>query len=199
LESVREFLLSWDYIAWYQVNVAWHNAFLDEVVPHIRNQWFWAPLYMFLLVFMPQNFGRRGWMWIVGFLITFALADFLSASIIKPYFMRIRPCNDLRFVDVVHLLVPCGGGNSFPSTHATNHFALGVFAAVTLQKKYKIVWPLALLWAALIAYAQVYVGVHYPLDVIFGALLGSFIGFITGRTFDARYKLYRPVSQKVAP
>ena len=194
MDSIRELLISWDYIAWYQVNVVWHTDYLDKLFPYVRNQWFWAPLYVFLLVFLPKNFGRRGWFWCLGFLLTFALADFISASIIKPYFLRIRPCNDPRFADVVQLLVPCGGGNSFPSTHATNHFALAVFAAVTLGKKYRAVWPLALSWAALVAYAQIYVGVHYPLDIIFGAILGSLIGFVTGRAFDARYKLYMPPS-----
>jgi membrane-associated phospholipid phosphatase len=188
-DSIREFLVSWDYVAWYQVNVVWHNSFMDTIFVFARNQWTWAPLYLFLLVFMTKNFGRRGWLWCLGFLITFAIADFTSASLIKPFFDRIRPCNDPRFIDIVHLLVPCGSGKSFPSTHATNHFALGLFAALTLGKRHKIVWPLALFWAILVAYAQVYVGVHFPLDVICGALLGSVIGIITGKLFDKRYKL----------
>ncbi len=163
---------------------------MDAVCPYLRNQWFWAPLYLFLLVFSVKNFGRRGWLWCLAFLLTFAVADFVSASLIKPYFLRIRPCNDPNFADVIRSLVPCGSGHSFPSTHATNHFALGVFAAITLHKKYKIVWPLALLWAASVAFSQVYVGVHYPLDVMFGAILGTIIGTIAGRLFAARYKLH---------
>jgi membrane-associated phospholipid phosphatase len=186
---MREALLRFDYAMWHQVNVVWQSPVLDAVLPFLRNQWFWAPLYIFLLVFMPKNFGRKGWMWCLAFLLTFAVADFVSASLIKPYFMRIRPCNDPRFSEIVHLLVPCGGGKSFPSTHATNHFAMGVFAAMSLQKSIKIVWPIALLWAISVSYAQVYVGVHFPLDVICGALLGSTIGIITGRLFEARYKM----------
>lgn len=185
-----EQLISWDYIAWYQVNVAWSNPVLDHILPFMRNQWFWAPLYLFLIVFMPKNFGRKGWMWCLAFLVTFAIGDFMSASIIKPYFLRLRPCRDPLIMDVVRTLVPCGSGQSFPSTHATNHFALAVFAVCSLRKKYKLLWLIALPWAIIIAYSQIYVGVHFPLDVICGAILGSTIGIITGRLFDKRYKMY---------
>jgi undecaprenyl-diphosphatase len=185
-----ERLISWDYIAWYQVNVVWTNPVMDYIAPFLRNQWFWAPLYLFLLVFMPKNFKRKGWMWCLAFLLTFAVGDFTSASVIKPYFLRLRPCNDPRIMDIVHLLVPCGSGKSFPSTHATNHFALAMFAIFSLKKKYKQIWLIALPWAIIVSYCQIYVGVHFPLDVIVGAILGSTIGYFTGRLFDARYKMY---------
>lgn len=182
-------LINWDYIAWYQVNVIWQHPFLDAVLPYMRNQWFWAPLYLFLLAFMPKNFGKKGWLWCLGFIITFAIADFVSASLVKPYFERLRPCNDPKIMDVVHLLVNCGSGKSFPSTHATNHFALAVFSAMTLYKRYRIVWPLAIAWAVVVSYSQIYVGVHFPLDVICGALLGSLAGFMTGKLFSRWYPL----------
>lgn len=181
-------LINWDYIAWYQVNVAWTNAVLDFILPFMRNQWFWAPLYLFLLVFMPKNFGRTGWMWCLGFLLTFAISDLTSASVIKPYVMRLRPCRDPLIADVVRILVPCGSGQSFPSSHATNHFALAIFAIFSLKDRYKKLWLIALPWAIIIGYSQIYVGVHFPLDVIFGALLGTTIGIVTGRLFYKRYR-----------
>jgi undecaprenyl-diphosphatase len=89
----------------------------------------------------------------------------------------------------MRLLVQCGSGYSFPSTHATNHFAFALFMIGTLAQRYRwIVAPL-IIWAAAIAYAQVYVGVHYPFDVLCGALLGSSIGIFVARVFRARIGL----------
>ena len=104
-------------------------------------------------------------------------ADFTSSKIVKPLVERVRPCNDTNLPFGVRELVKCGGGYSFTSSHATNHFAIATFLSLILgflRKKW-ITWTL-LAWAASIAYGQVYVGVHYPLDVIAGAALGSLIG-----------------------
>ena len=179
------------------MNTVWRNDVLDAIVPYLRNQWTWAPLYLFLLLFMAMNFGRRGWMWCVFFLLTFSLSDYISASIIKPYFHRIRPCNNPYLSQLVHNIVPCGGGYSFPSSHAANHFSLGVFSAITLQRHVKGVWYMAMAWAILVSYSQVYVGVHFPLDVTCGGLLGIIIASITSAVFNKIYNLSQPDKKKV--
>lgn len=84
---------------------------------------------------------------------------------------------------MVHIIVPCGSGYSFPSSHAANHFALGVFMAITLKDKIKNIWWWTMIWAAAVAYAQVYVGVHFPFDVFCGGLLGAGVGRLTGYVF----------------
>lgn len=193
MESLRQALVLWDLKVWYYLNVAWTNSFLDAVIPFVRNQYFWAPLYLFFLVFMPYNYRRRGWFWCVGFLLCFAMADYVSASLIKPFLHRTRPCNNPYLSELVHLLVPRSSGYSFPSSHASNHFAMGVFVACTLGKQHRWIAIVALLWALLIAYAQVYVGVHFPLDVICGGALGAAIGLAVSRFFNRRYGLV-PVS-----
>ena len=100
-----------------------------------------------------------------------------------------RPCNDIIFQDTVELRVDCGGGYSFTSSHATNHFALAMFIIFTLGKKNRwIRWGL-ILWAGSIAYAQVYVGVHYPLDVFIGSLLGILIGTFVASFYGSFHKL----------
>lgn len=187
LKSLHDLLIYWDFTAWYYLNTQWVNDFLDAVMPFIRNQWTWAPLYLFLLIFMPANYGRKGWMWCVFFLMAFAIGDYVSASIIKPYYVRLRPCNNPYLKDIVHLLVPCGSGLSFPSSHATNHFAMGIFSAVTLRKKARWIWPVAILWALSVGYAQIYVGVHYPGDVVVGGLLGSSVGLLIGYIYNKVY------------
>lgn len=182
-------LLAWDRKAEHLVNVTWKHPVLDLVAPVLRNQYTWIPLYVFLAIFIPRKYGKKGWLWCLGFLITFALSDYTSASLIKPYVQRLRPCNDAVMRHGMRLLVDCGSGYSFPSSHAANHFALAVFMSFTLRKSYRWIWVASLLWAFSVAYAQVYVGVHYPLDVLCGGLLGCLAGFITGRFFETKIGL----------
>lgn len=182
-------LIRLDHMAWYYLNVQWHNAFFDYIIPYFRNPWFWAPLYLFLAIFMPSRYRWNGLFWCVAFIITFALSDQVSASLMKPYFHRLRPCHNPFLQSMVHLLVDCGGDYGFPSVHATNHFALGIFGAVTLGRLAKWVWPVAVIWAALISFSQVYVGVHFPLDVLCGAIVGTAIGICTGKIFNRFFNL----------
>jgi len=169
-------LTEWDHAAWRFLHGTARAAVLDAAVPFFRNQYFWAPLYLFLTALMLINYRWRGVAWCLGFLLAFALADHISAGIIKPWAGRVRPCNDPAMAPSLHLLVPCGGGLSFPSSHASNHFALGVYTAATLGHLRRWVAPAAILWGCIVAYSQVYVGVHYPLDVLAGAGFGTVLG-----------------------
>jgi membrane-associated phospholipid phosphatase len=189
IQRLHELLVSADYSVWYYVNTVWHNYILDAIIPFFRNQWTWAPVYLFLLVFMLMNFGKTGIIWCIFFLATFGLSDQISATFLKEIFHRTRPCNNPHLAPIVHIIVPCGSGYSFPSSHAANHFALAVFSAMTLQRVIKGIWVIAIAWALLVSYAQVYVGVHFPLDVTCGGLLGIVIGIITARLFRMKYSL----------
>lgn len=182
-EQIINIIRNADYTVWHYLNATWHNGLLDAIVPYIRNQWTWAPLYLFLLVFTLYNFGWKGFVWCLFFLGTFGIADQLSAHFLKEIFERTRPCNNPELAEVVHIIVPCGSGYSFPSSHAANHFALGVFMAITLKDKIKNIWWWTMIWAAAVAYAQVYVGVHFPFDVFCGGLLGAGVGRLTGYVF----------------
>ena len=162
--------------------LGYHHALL-------RNQFFWAPLYLFLLIFLVYNYGWRGLVWCAGFLLCFALGDLISASVIKPLVHRSRPCNDPRLRDFVQLIVPRSYGYSFPSSHAANHFALGTYMALTFHRRLKKIWPIPILWALAVGYAQVYVGVHFPFDVLFGGLLGVAIGFVVAKIYHLYFTL----------
>lgn len=113
---------------------------------------------------------------LAGLILTVVLADQISSSVIKPFFNRLRPCNDPDLIETVRLLVNCGGGKSFTSSHATNHFAVATFLGCISSAYNRVIAGLLLLWAAAISYGQVYVGVHFPIDIIFGAVLGIFLG-----------------------
>jgi membrane-associated phospholipid phosphatase len=194
LKHVRDLILYGDHVTWYYMNTQWHNSVLDAVLPFFRNQWTWVPLYFFLAMYMPAKYGRQGLKWCGLFVIAFALSDQVSAHLLKPIFHRLRPCNNPYLADIVHIIVPCGGGYSFPSSHASNHFTIGLFAASTLGKQVKWMWPAGIIWAVIVSFSQVYVGVHFPLDVTCGALLGTGIGLSMGRIFN----LYHGLDRKVA-
>ncbi|MEO6612935.1 MAG: phosphatase PAP2 family protein [Chitinophagaceae bacterium] len=181
-------LVEWDQWLFTRINSDWTNPFLDSVMPFLRNPYNWAPLYIFLLVFVLLNYKTKGLWWVVFFLATVALSDMTGTYVFKKGFERWRPCNDPDFYMQVRLLLNrCGGGYSFVSNHATNHFGMATFFFITFRHQFRT-WAWAgLCWAALIAYAQVYVGLHYPLDVIGGALLGTAFGISTGTFFNKRF------------
>lgn len=171
------------------MNTEWHTPLLDTIIPFLRNQWTWAPLYLFLAIFVPRKYGRNGFIWCAAFILAFAFSDQFSAHLLKPIFHRTRPCNNPYLADIIHCIVPCGGGYSFPSSHAANHFTLGIFMSATLGRNYKWVWPAGILWALIVSYSQVYVGVHFPLDVTVGGLIGIVIGGLTAWLINRRFAL----------
>ena len=160
------------------INQGLSNPFFDWLMPYLRNRFFWSPVYLFLAVFFVRNYGKRGWMLLLFFGLTFGVTDYLTSSVIKPSVERLRPCNDPEIKTDMNILIACGSGYSFPSTHAANHFALAFFLINMFFGRWKLILPVVFLWAFLISFAQVYVGVHYPLDVTFGAVIGSLTGFM---------------------
>lgn len=173
-----------------KVNGEWHNSFLDTFLPFTREAQLWVPFYFFLLVFSWMNFKFRGLCWALFFLVNYGISDQVSSTLIKWYFMRPRPCQDPEIMDQVRLLVAhCPGNPSFTSSHAVNHFAAAMFVFVTFKKELGKWWMLMFAWAALISYAQVYVGVHYPMDVIAGAIIGSILGYLPAIIFNKKIGL----------
>jgi undecaprenyl-diphosphatase len=156
------------------------NPFFDWIMPWLRNSNMWMPLYFFLILIITINFKKHGF-WIIAFgIITITLTDGISSKIIKPYFDRLRPCNDPDMATMIRFLLPYRPGNgSFTSSHATNHFGIAMFLYMALKKYFGKWMLLFFVWAFFIGYAQIYVGVHYPGDVIGGGILGCLLGYGT--------------------
>lgn len=181
-------LVQWDQSLFISINSDWTNPVFDVVLPIMRNSFIWYPLYLFLLIFVLLNFKVRGLWWAVFFLSTLALTDMTGTYVFKHVFERLRPCSDPDFFTHVRLLLKqCAGGYSFTSNHAANHFGMATFFFITFRHLFKIWAWIALCWAAAICYSQVYVGVHYPLDVLSGAMLGLAFGITTGTFFNKRF------------
>lgn len=178
-----ESLIALDKEIFFSINQGWSNSFLDWLMPILRNPYTWAPLYLFIIVFSIRNYKKYGAYIILGLLLNFSLSDGISSHVVKKTVQRIRPCNDIEVKEFANVRVRCGSGFSFTSSHATNHFAMAIFLIGVFYRKWKPVLPLALIWAATISLAQVYVGVHYFGDILCGAILGSLIGWFSVSIF----------------
>jgi len=182
-----EKLESWDRALFIKINTNWTNSFLDAFFPWMREGKLWIPIYLFLAVFVLLNYKAKGFWWCIFLICTIALADLLAFYGIKSNIERSRPCNDVEFLNQVRLLLKECNGYGFVSNHATNHFSIAAFFFLSFRNVIpKWSWIL-FIWAFIVIYSQVYVGIHYPGDVICGALLGTAIGLITGNLFNKRY------------
>jgi membrane-associated phospholipid phosphatase len=178
-----------DKALFYLINKKLSFTGLDQIMLLLRNQYTWVPLYLFFLLFFYFN-CRKYLLPIVALsLVTFALTDFTSASLIKPFVGRLRPCHDPTLQFNLNNLAGCGGIYGMPSSHAANHFGLATFWFSVIKNTIGQKWFWLFVWAFLICYAQVYVGVHFPGDVIVGALLGLTIGTLTSNIFRQRMAL----------
>jgi membrane-associated phospholipid phosphatase len=193
LESgILQQILAWDRAAFTYINSDHSNAFFDVLMPILRNQTTWYPLYALLLVYVIWKFKKQAIIFILFAAATVALCDQISSSILKPSIARVRPCKEPLLQSVIHLrLAHCPGNGSFTSSHAANHFGIAAFIIWCLVpywgKKSYMFW----LWAAVICYAQVYVGVHYPGDILGGAVLGILIGTLVAKIY-IKYFNFKP-------
>jgi undecaprenyl-diphosphatase len=169
-----EFLINLDTSLFMFFNVTLANPVTDLIMPIITNDWFLRVLYA-VAVAALLIFGNARLRWVVLVsVIVIALTDQLSAGLLKPMIGRLRPCHVL---DGIHLLVDCGGGKSMPSSHAANSFGQAVLFAMLFPR---LRWSL-LIFAALVAMSRVMVGVHYPFDILVGAVIGTVIGYIAAK------------------
>lgn len=159
-------------------HTGFNSYYLDEVMLLMRNPLTWIPLYAGLLWYIAFKQKKVALQFIFITLVTFAFTDFISASVIKPWAGRLRPCYTPELAGIIRPIIDCGGKYSFPSTHASNHFGLAMFWFCSIYQLTGRRWYWLFLWAALICFAQVYVGKHYPLDVMGGALFGTVTGYL---------------------
>ena len=178
-----DYLLHLDRQLFHFINHDLGNAFFDWLMPLLRNAKFWIPLYVFIIGFCLYKFKKQGAVLILLLALSAGIADFTSVHLIKNNVERLRPCHDPVVSPTVISRAPCGSGYSFPSTHATDHFAMAAFLTLVFYRKWRWIWAWAFLWAASISFAQVYVGVHFPIDITVGMLYGVLIGVLMALLF----------------
>jgi undecaprenyl-diphosphatase len=165
-----EAIKNWDEAAFLWLN-SFHSSALDPIVLQLTQTITWIPLYV-LLLYLIYRIDPKNTAWILGgVMLTILLSDQVTSGLMKPYFERLRPCHDPRWDGMLNLYGRCGGLYGFVSSHAANTFGLATFLTLKLGKKQKaIAW--LFLYALLVSYTRIYLGVHYPLDVFFGAVVG---------------------------
>ncbi|OYU94813.1 MAG: phosphatase PAP2 family protein [Bacteroidetes bacterium B1(2017)] len=173
-------LLAFDKSAFISINNGLANPFLDMLCPLLRKQEFWYPMYAGIIYLLVRTYKVDTWKILLALGLMILASDQFSANLVKNTFMRLRPCAEPSLEGITRHLIASCNGYSFISAHATNHFAIAVFVSFFF-KKHKWVLPVLLVWAAIISFSQVYVGVHYPLDVIVGGLCGILFGIAFSR------------------
>jgi membrane-associated phospholipid phosphatase len=161
---------------WIQVHCT--ASWLDPLMVLSRNPLTWIPVYVFVLYWIVRYDRKLAIRFILVTLIAVGFTDYTAASLIKPLVGRIRPCFDPDTWILLRNLVGCGGRYSFPSNHAANHFCMATLWFYTIRGRRGRSWYWLWVWAALVSYAQVYVGKHFPLG---GALYGSLVGWYAWR------------------
>jgi undecaprenyl-diphosphatase len=170
-----------------------HNSFFDFVMYWVSDRFIWIPMYLVFIVLIIKKYKKRSWFILLFVALTIASSDQLI-NFAKHYFERLRPCHDESLQALVHTVRGhCGGKYSFVSGHSGNAFSLAFFLIPFFKPHYRYFTLFILIWAALVAYSRVYLGVHFPGDILAGALLGSLVGTLWARV----YILIFPMPQAV--
>lgn len=150
-----------------------HNTFFDYFMSAYSGKWIWIPMYAAILYVMIRNFSWKvTLMCVIGVALTITFADQVCATVMRPIFERMRPSNlNNPISEFVHIVNNHRGGRyGFPSCHASNSFGLAFYIFFVFRKKWLTFFMMS--WALLTCYSRVYLGVHYPGDLLVGTIVG---------------------------
>ncbi len=153
-----------------------NSPFWDQIMHAISGKLIWAPLYLAILIYMGVRYKRKFLIIILFIILAVTLADQISVQLFKNTFQRLRPCHEPALQGMIHLFNgECGGKYGFVSSHAANSFNIALLTLLFIRKRWYTIS--IIFWALIIGYSRVYLGVHYPGDVICGSLVGALVGW----------------------
>ncbi|MFN6945350.1 MAG: phosphatase PAP2 family protein [Cytophagaceae bacterium] len=152
-----------------------HTPLWDSVMIFFTERFTWLPLYFVLVVLIIRREKLNSWLIFIFITLLIIFSDQLASGIMKPLVGRLRPCHDEAVQDLLYLAAGCGGKYGFFSSHAANSFAALVFLSCYFRSRWCLI---LLIWAVGVSLSRVYLGVHYPLDIIMGAVSGVLIGYV---------------------
>lgn len=168
-----------------------HSPFFDGFMYLMSNKLIWAPWYAFILFLFWKHYKKAFWIILLMIVLLVTLTDRVSVMLFKDVFERLRPCHEPALEGMVHLVKNhCGGSYGFISSHACNSFGVAILAGSLLRKYYKWMFPTLIGWAVVVSYSRIYLGVHYPGDVLVGALVGCLLGCLVVVIFQRILKRY---------
>lgn len=157
----------------------WNSPFFDSVMLTLTETFVWTPLYATLIYLVIKIYGKSSIWILLGVALTILLCDRITSGFMKPFFARLRPSHEPSLEGLLHLVNDYRGGlYGFASSHAADTFGVAMFVWLSLKKYYRWIW-VVFVWAALMTYTRIYLGVHYPTDILVGALIGMTLGWLS--------------------
>lgn len=153
-----------------------HCNIMDTIMWIISDKYTWAPLYLVILFFIAKDRRREVWITFIAIALMILISD-QTCGFFKETLQRLRPTHHPQLADILHIVNDYRGGMyGFVSSHAANSFAIAVFTSMFFRKRWITISLLT--WAAVVSYSRMYLGVHYPLDIIGGTMVGCASGFL---------------------